>query len=377
MKLQEKFDDVFKLLNSDKTRNEKKEIVLGQLRQKAELLRNAKNIILCGATPFAKNVLNNRDYIFAKDVELQIEDFNREICVRGGGVYVLCSRPNISKHLKCLGQFEDIHIISYQLLLVLEPRFSTMPYAYTYEKIVKQIEDIIEHASEYYHIYNNLSDDKSKELFMKMILFRLTSDYKMHYGNATEYDHYFDADIFSLGNEEIYADCGGYTGDTLETVRRITGDCFKKYYLFEPDKNLIRIAMEKGDFRVIFINKGVWKSETTLYFKEQTAPGNGTFHDTESNETIQVPVVSLDHSISKVTFIKMDIEGSELMGLQGAKNLIRRCRPKLAICVYHKSEDYREIFDYVNQLGNYNIYLRAEMDNIDTELYYICIPYEE
>lgn len=44
-----------------------------------------------------------------------------------------------------------------------------------------------------------------------------------------------------------------------------------------------------------------------------------------------------------VTFIKMDIEGAEYQSLLGASEMIKKYKPKLAVCLYHKLEDIIEI----------------------------------
>ncbi|GHV31431.1 hypothetical protein FACS1894167_13800 [Synergistales bacterium] len=39
------------------------------------------------------------------------------------------------------------------------------------------------------------------------------------------------------------------------------------------------------------------------------------------------------------TFIKMDIEGAEYFAISGAGQLLKKHKPKLAICVYHSLHD--------------------------------------
>ena len=59
------------------------------------------------------------------------------------------------------------------------------------------------------------------------------------------------------------------------------------------------------------------------------------------------------------TYIKMDIEGSEMDALKGAKNTIMRNSPKLAICIYHSDEDMLRIVSYVHDLNpSYKLYVR-------------------
>jgi len=60
--------------------------------------------------------------------------------------------------------------------------------------------------------------------------------------------------------------------------------------------------------------------------------------------------------------LKMDIEGSELAALRGARSLIEDLRPELAISVYHRPDDLWRVPEYVNEVsrGGYSLYLRQE-----------------
>ena len=52
------------------------------------------------------------------------------------------------------------------------------------------------------------------------------------------------------------------------------------------------------------------------------------------------------------------IEGSELAALRGAESTIRRWRPKLAISIYHRPEDFFVIPSWIDSLGlGYRFYL--------------------
>ncbi len=95
-----------------------------------------------------------------------------------------------------------------------------------------------------------------------------------------------------------------------------------------------------------------------------------------SDDTVELSCVSLDSTLlgSDVNFIKMDIEGSEIEALQGAKYLIKKNKPVLAICLYHKPDDLWEIPILINRIYNgYDMYLRVHGDMcLETVLY--CIP---
>jgi FkbM family methyltransferase len=55
--------------------------------------------------------------------------------------------------------------------------------------------------------------------------------------------------------------------------------------------------------------------------------------------------------IQRVDFIKMDIEGAELDALKGGVETLRRFKPKLAISLYHRPEDFVVIPQFLASLG--------------------------
>ena len=56
----------------------------------------------------------------------------------------------------------------------------------------------------------------------------------------------------------------------------------------------------------------------------------------------------------------MDIEGAERNGLIGARKIIQRNNPILAICIYHKPEDFFDIPLLIQMIkpDEYDFYIR-------------------
>ena len=86
-----------------------------------------------------------------------------------------------------------------------------------------------------------------------------------------------------------------------------------------------------------------------------------------------INTISLDDVLNgkKVTFIKMDIEGAEYNALLGSEKTIKKWHPRMAISVYHKSEDILEIPALIlNIESDYKFALRHYMsDYRETILY--------
>jgi FkbM family methyltransferase len=58
-----------------------------------------------------------------------------------------------------------------------------------------------------------------------------------------------------------------------------------------------------------------------------------------------------ERGLERVDFVKLDIEGAELDALAGAAETLRRFRPRLAICAYHRPEDLGVLPAHLHGLG--------------------------
>lgn len=181
-----------------------------------------------------------------------------------------------------------------------------------------------------------------------------------------EQKQYFDDRLLNFSEGEVFVDGGCYDFGTsrilLDRMKRL-GMCCRRIYAFEPDKKnfdgCIKRIKENGFENVELIQAGLWSSNAYVQFE---ALGNNASHiiSEEEEQENKVRVVTLDSQITeKVTFIKMDIEGAELEALKGARKLLLRDKPKLAVCIYHKKEDLWEIPYYIKTLvPDYKLYIR-------------------
>lgn len=233
---------------------------------------------------------------------------------------------------------------------------------------------IKENMTKYQNFYNNLEDTISKDTMIGFINTRISGD-ASHIRKLCVPESYFPQGIIEFTNNEIFVDCGAYDGDTVEIFKQKISDAGKKYsriYAFEPDKdNFEKLKRNQlKDKLVIPINKGVWDEKTTLTFSDNC--GGGSHISNTGNCSIEVD--KMDNMIDgPVSLIKMDLEGAELKALQGARNIIKNYKPKLAIAVYHKIEDLLEIPQFIQSLiPDYKFYLRAQSyGSVDMTLYAI------
>lgn len=185
--------------------------------------------------------------------------------------------------------------------------------------------------------------------------------------NYVDKNQYFDNEIIKFREQEVFLDCGCYDFETSLTFLQKCSS-YRKIVCFEPNEDNRRKILQKieqlSKDNIELLPYGVWNERDTLYFE-----GSGSSVMVSDEGKQKVEVVSIDEVIKdKVTFIKMDIEGSEMRALLGAAKTIVENRPRLAISVYHKPEDIIEIPAYILSLvPEYKLYLRHYSNYFATE----------
>jgi len=161
-----------------------------------------------------------------------------------------------------------------------------------------------------------------------------------------------------------------------------------KVYAFEPDPDGVRGAREffskHPDVKNIeIVPLGLWRKTETVTFVSglgQSSYVKGIVEKTRSElkgknilkkadgnvSEMKMEMTSIDEfvkerGVNRLDFIKLDIEGSELAALEGARQSFLKFAPRFAICIYHKPEDIWTIPQFIKSL---------EKDGLRYELYF-------
>lgn len=188
-------------------------------------------------------------------------------------------------------------------------------------------------------------------------------------GMENHRQYYFCRDGVQIRPEagDYVIDGGACFGDTAVFFASSVGP-EGRVFAFDPlpvHVEIARFNVEQNNFgqRITVTQAGIGASsnhvaETAGELSKTASPGFSL-----AGRENMVPIVSIDDALmqaetGKVDFIKMDIEGFELGALHGAAETIRRHKPKLAISIYHKLEDFFAIPLYLKeQYPFYDFYL--------------------
>jgi FkbM family methyltransferase len=266
----------------------------------------------------------------------------------------------------------------------------------------------VKHSESLFRAFSLLNDDVSKRLYLNLIAFRLASHFGVRLpvefaGKTKELEEYlaleqatpsqlslngqfgqlkhldfeykgnrYVVDCLSLvyylfrgqyfylrdgvsiapAAEDIVIDGGACTGDTAAVFSNAVGPR-GRVYSFDPVADHLTIleynARQFPHANVTVMPYGLSDKNVLAepIVLNQYAPGF-------RSGTREVPLRSVDYlvntkKIERVDFIKLDVEGAEMDAVRGARESIRRFKPKLAISLYHKPNDFFEIILYIKK----------------------------
>ena len=238
---------------------------------------------------------------------------------------------------------------------------------------------INEHAEEIETVLGMLEDEESKYIYRKFIE-KVKYNMKDYSDIADDlYEHYFNDNIFKYKSGEVLIDGGAYDGDDTVRFDNILSSMnlkIKKALCFEPDtnnfgktfKNLEKYYGEKAilddGYRVAqgrhftVFKAGLFDRKCGIGFCEYGAHGS-RFTQEDVGANVDAVLVDDIAGNEAVTFIKYDLEGADIPALKGAEKTIKRCKPKLALSIYHNIEDLWEIPLMVKEMvPEYKLYVR-------------------
>jgi len=228
----------------------------------------------------------------------------------------------------------------------------------------------------------------SEELVLDLKLFKVVADKAHCYKNKAITLQFFDLvypylaknpilireepyekDGVELKTGDIAVDAGAYLGLFSLLASKKVGP-MGKVYAFEPiseNYKLLKksVKLNKAE-NIEVIPRALAEKEGMLSMVAEEGRFNqssGFLKDGRAKRTVKQ--ISLDEfikqkKISRIDFIKVDTEGMEREVLTGAKRVIRKFKPRLAICTYHRPDDSKIIKEIIQSSGQQYKFTQTE-----------------
>ena len=202
---------------------------------------------------------------------------------------------------------------------------------------------ILDQTDAFASALNCMGDSISQRCMLEIAAFRLGLNAAYGSFKHSENQYFNPLTLSDLQGKALrFVDGGAYNGDTYLELCGMTE--VATAYLFEPDAanfdQLTRHVAQTGR-KAQCLPLGLSDSYRILSFNA----GSGEGASISETGTSHIAVGALDDVLAghTVDFIKLDVEGAELQALQGARKLIQRSRPVLALSLYHRPQDLWEL----------------------------------
>jgi FkbM family methyltransferase len=221
-------------------------------------------------------------------------------------------------------------------------------------------------------------DSSSRLEFLAQVRWRLQADFA-GLPHPARHEIYFPEDLFSLAPDEVFVDCGAFDGDTIRRYLARQPGFVGHINAFEPDPaNFAHLqAYVAGLPAPLRTRIDVFPHAVSSSRQQVRFDATGTESASVGSGSIEVEAVALDDVLGDrpPTYIKMDTEGSEPDGVAGARTLLRRHAPVLALCVYHRQDHLWAVPNLVRaENDDYRFFLRPHLlECWDTVMYAIPV----
>ena len=233
------------------------------------------------------------------------------------------------------------------------------------------------HEGELSAVYDRLCDEKSKDVFINALKFRLTGKLTYLFAAESTADESFETILKPFAGCH-YTDVGAYNGDTIADFYARTGKG-TRFAAFEPDRRNFRKLRE----RVVSLgieedcelrNLAAWDKAETLSFYARSGRNSAATAANPMHKAVLLEADRIDAHVKQTDYIKIDAEGSDEKVLRGASRLITEWAPSLIVAAYHRVDDYTVIPATVFSIrDNYDLYFRhfRYLPLWDTNFYFI------
>lgn len=212
-------------------------------------------------------------------------------------------------------------------------------------------------AGEVERLFNLMANEQSRSDLAAYLKGRSLPS--LGYHRIAPFKEYYHPDCRVAPGDTVI-DAGLFDGMTTFEFGKAVGEK-GRVYGFEPSPHMwerIETLFAKDPkLKINLVKQGVWNEETELNFVGTHIVGDvGNLSAGDAKRVVSVKVGTIDqfmkeNSVPKLDFLKMDIEGAEMNALLGSVETIKKHKPKLAICVYHKLNDIFDLPFFLDDLG--------------------------
>ena len=215
--------------------------------------------------------------------------------------------------------------------------------------------------------FSLLSDPFSRDVFSSTLEYRITGRIEPLLKVGREEDENWN--LLEPNKGDVFFDGGAYNGDTISLFINKAGG-YKEIYGVEPTPLSFRRMKERiGEKEgITLFNTALGSEDGEVSF----STGHGRGNKVQSGSGTEVRSIDSILKGKRVDVIKLDIEGEEENALEGAKESIKKYRPRILLSAYHKSDDYWRLLEKVWSIrDDYRVYMRKNISLPNWDTFYI------